>query len=92
MTDTGSFVVTNQRCVFVGSKRSTDWAFSKLLGYSLDGGLDPGSWTRGDGRCRNWAAYSAGTVSVAKSGNENSRASTGASVDLPLAGGPDTTT
>ena len=32
------------------------------------------------------------TVSFAKSGNENSRASTGASVDLPLAGGPDTTT
>ena len=37
VTDTGSFVVTNQRCVFVGSKRSTDWSYSKLLGYSLDG-------------------------------------------------------
>ena len=32
------------------------------------------------------------TVSFAKSGNENSRASTGASVDVPPAGGPDTTT
>jgi hypothetical protein len=37
VTDTGSFVVTNQRCVFVGSKRSTAWAYSKLLGCSLDG-------------------------------------------------------
>jgi hypothetical protein len=37
VTDTGSFVVTNQRCVFVGSKRSTSWAYSKLLDYSLDG-------------------------------------------------------
>jgi hypothetical protein len=37
VTDTGSFVVTNQRCVFVGSKRSTGWAYSKLVGYSLDG-------------------------------------------------------
>jgi hypothetical protein len=37
VTDTGSFVVTNQRCVFVGSNRSTEWAYSKLLDYSLDG-------------------------------------------------------
>ena len=37
VTDTGSFVVTNQRCVFVGSKRSSGWAYSKLLDYSLDG-------------------------------------------------------
>jgi hypothetical protein len=37
VTDTGSFVVTNQRCVFVGSKRTTDWLYSKLLSYSLDG-------------------------------------------------------
>ena len=37
VTDTGLFVVTNQRCVFVGSRRKTEWAYSKLLGYSLDG-------------------------------------------------------
>jgi hypothetical protein len=37
VTDTGSFVVTNQRCVFVGSKRSTEWAYSKLVSYSFDG-------------------------------------------------------
>ena len=37
VTDTGSFVVTNQRCVFVGSKRSTGWAYSNLLDCSLDG-------------------------------------------------------
>ena len=37
VTDTGSFVVTNQRCVFVGSKRRTEWVYAKLLGYSLDG-------------------------------------------------------
>jgi hypothetical protein len=35
--DHGTFVVTDQRCVFVGSKRSTEWAFSKLLGFSLEG-------------------------------------------------------
>jgi|SRR5215211_3317710 len=37
VTDTGLLVVTNQRCVFVGPKRTTEWAYSKLLGYSLDG-------------------------------------------------------
>jgi len=37
VTDTGLFVVTNQRCVFVGSKRNTEWAYSKLLEYSLEG-------------------------------------------------------
>jgi hypothetical protein len=37
VTDTGLFVVTNQRCVFVGSKRTTEWAYSKLVGYSLEG-------------------------------------------------------
>jgi hypothetical protein len=36
-TDTGKFVLTNQRCVFVGSKRTTEWAFSKLMGFSLEG-------------------------------------------------------
>ena len=37
VTDTGLFVVTNQRCMFVGSKRKTEWAYSKLLEYSLEG-------------------------------------------------------
>jgi hypothetical protein len=36
-TDFGTFVVTNQRCIFVGSKRSIEWAYSKLLGFSLEG-------------------------------------------------------
>ncbi len=35
--DSGLFVITNQRCLFVGSKRSTEWAYSKLLGFSLEG-------------------------------------------------------
>jgi hypothetical protein len=34
--DTGVGVVTNQRMVFVGGKRSTEWAYAKLLGFSLD--------------------------------------------------------
>jgi hypothetical protein len=37
VTDTGMFVVTNQRCVFVGSKRKTEWVYSKLVEYSLEG-------------------------------------------------------
>jgi hypothetical protein len=37
VTDTGVFVVTNQRRVFVNSQRTTEWAHSKLHGYSLDG-------------------------------------------------------
>jgi hypothetical protein len=36
-TDSGLFVVTNTRCVFVGPERSTEWAYSKLLEYSLEG-------------------------------------------------------
>ena len=35
--DTGLFVVTNQRCLFVGAKRTTEWLYSKLVGFSLDG-------------------------------------------------------
>ena len=35
--DTGLFVVTNQRCLFVGTKRTTEWLYSKLIGFSLDG-------------------------------------------------------
>ena len=37
VTDTGLFVVTSQRCIFVGQKKTTEWAFDKLVGYSLDG-------------------------------------------------------
>jgi hypothetical protein len=37
VTDTGTFVVTNQRCVFVGSKRNSEWLFSKMLGFALEG-------------------------------------------------------
>jgi hypothetical protein len=40
-TDSGTFVATNQRFIFVGSKRTTEWALSKLLGFSLDG--EPGT-------------------------------------------------
>jgi hypothetical protein len=36
VTDTGVFVVTNQLCLFVGAKRSTEWTFAKLLGCSLE--------------------------------------------------------
>ncbi len=34
--DVGTGVVTNQRMIFVGGKRSTEWAYSKLLGFSLE--------------------------------------------------------
>lgn len=34
--DTGMGLVTNQRMLFVGNKRSTEWAYSKLLGFSLE--------------------------------------------------------
>ncbi|HEX2785816.1 MAG TPA: hypothetical protein VHN36_19745 [Ilumatobacteraceae bacterium] len=34
--DTGTGVVTNQRMVFIGDKRSTEWAYAKLLGFSLE--------------------------------------------------------
>jgi hypothetical protein len=34
--DKGVFVVTDTRCVFVGPKRTTEWHFAKLVGYSLD--------------------------------------------------------
>jgi hypothetical protein len=36
-TDTGTFLITNQRFIFVGSKRTTEWAYSKLIGYDTDG-------------------------------------------------------
>ena len=34
--DSGTGVVTNQRMMFIGTKRSTEWAYSKLLGFSLE--------------------------------------------------------
>jgi hypothetical protein len=33
--DTGSFVVTNQRLMFVGSKKSFSYPFSQLIGYQV---------------------------------------------------------
>ena len=35
--DEGRFVVTNRRCVFIGSRRTTEWSYSKLVGFSLEG-------------------------------------------------------
>jgi hypothetical protein len=29
--------VTNQRCLFMGQKRTTEWAYAKLVGFSLEG-------------------------------------------------------
>lgn len=37
MTDRGLFVVTDRRCMFIGTKRTTEWAYSKLVGFSLEG-------------------------------------------------------
>ena len=34
--DTGLGVITNQRITFIGGKRSAEWAFAKLLGFSLE--------------------------------------------------------
>lgn len=36
LIDQGTAVITDQRIIFLGSKRTTEWAFSKLLGFSLD--------------------------------------------------------
>jgi hypothetical protein len=33
-TDTGTFLITNQRFIFVGSKRTTEWAYSELISYA----------------------------------------------------------
>lgn len=35
--DTGMFVITNKRCLFVGPKRTVEWQYAKLVGYTLDG-------------------------------------------------------
>jgi hypothetical protein len=37
VVDRGAFVVTSQRCLFVGAGTMTEWAHAKLLGFSLDG-------------------------------------------------------
>lgn len=34
MTDTGNVLVTDRRVMFVGSKRTQEWAFSKMLGMT----------------------------------------------------------
>lgn len=36
LIDQGKAAITDQRIVFVGSKRSTEWSYAKLLGFSLD--------------------------------------------------------
>lgn len=36
-TDFGKFVLTNHRALFIGAKKTTEWAFSKLVGFSLEG-------------------------------------------------------
>ena len=35
--DTGTFVITDKRCLFVGPKRTVEWQYAKLVGYTLDG-------------------------------------------------------
>ena len=35
--DTGTFVITNQRCLFSGEQKTTEWAYAKLQGFSLEG-------------------------------------------------------
>jgi hypothetical protein len=35
--DTGTATITDRRVVFVGSRRTREWAFDKLLGYHNDG-------------------------------------------------------
>jgi hypothetical protein len=35
-TDHGHFIVTSQRCEFLGERRNTEWTFTKLLGFSLE--------------------------------------------------------
>ena len=34
--DTGNFLVTDQRFIFVGAKRTIEWAYAKLVGFSLE--------------------------------------------------------
>jgi hypothetical protein len=35
--DTGMFVITDKRCLFVGPQRTVEWQYAKLVGYTLDG-------------------------------------------------------
>jgi hypothetical protein len=37
VTDRGTFVVTSQRCVFIGVRMTMDWAYAHLVGFSLEG-------------------------------------------------------
>jgi hypothetical protein len=39
MIDQGTFVITNQRVVFLGAKYTREWAYSKLLGLQHDDDL-----------------------------------------------------
>jgi hypothetical protein len=34
--DTGNFLVTDQRFIFAGSKRTIEWSYTKLVGFSLE--------------------------------------------------------
>jgi hypothetical protein len=34
--DDGNFLVTNQRFIFAGGKRTVEWAYAKLVGFSLE--------------------------------------------------------
>lgn len=36
LIDTGTVVISDQRILFVGGKRTVEWAYPKLLGFSLD--------------------------------------------------------
>ncbi len=37
VTSRGTFYVSNVRCVFVGDKRTAEWPYAKLIGFSLEG-------------------------------------------------------
>jgi hypothetical protein len=37
VTSRGTFYVTNVRCVFVGDRRTAEWPYAKLIGFSLEG-------------------------------------------------------
>jgi len=37
VTSRGTFYVTNQRCVFMSDEKTTEWQYTKLVGFSLEG-------------------------------------------------------
>jgi hypothetical protein len=37
ITDRGEYLVTSQRAAFRGEKRTTEWLYSKLIGFSVEG-------------------------------------------------------